>query len=368
MKGLCADCERRAWLLETLGVRLEFRARELDCLWSLLELSDSDLIDAVGGRRRDELREAYARWQSARQPSRSPIERICRHHPAYPSCLRGDSLAPATLGVRGGLDRLGASLERDVVAVVGTRRASDYGMELARKLARELAACGLTVAGGVGEGIASAVQGGVLEAGAMPLGVMGAGLEACSPACLQPLYRRVLEHGCAISEQALPARARPRGWWRVAGDRVLALLCQLTIVVEAGEHPRELACARVAWTRGKCVAAVPGRVTSEASRGTNALLMNGARMVRCAEDALEALYGMDGSRLERREGLSAGEQPALEPRLAEVLGEVGRGRDTLAKLASGDVEPDELALALAELELKGLLVRGDAGRYVVGGP
>lgn len=360
MRDVCSRCRRRAWLLDKLAVRLDFRTRDLTCFWSLLELSDGDLIDAVGGRRRAELHEAYDAWEDPDEQADRDLEWICRHHAAYPACLRGDALAPCALSVRGGVDRLRETLAGKVVAVVGTRRATDYGMELARELARGLASCGLTVAGGVGEGIACAVHTGVLEAGARPLGVMAGSPRSCSPAWCEPLYRRLVEKGCAISEHAPFWRPRARSWWNPAVDRTLALLSELTIVVEAGEHPRELACARVAWTRGKHVAAVPGRVTSPASKGTNGLLMNGARLVRNTQDALDTLYGLGTIR--------AGDQTiapaALEPPLAEVLAEVGRGKDTVARLAEGDTEPEQLALALAELELKGLLVRGDGGRYL----
>lgn len=363
MTGICPRCERRAWLLEKLGIRLDFRARDLTCLWSLLELSDRDLIDAVGGRRRAELHGSYERWQTNEEQTDRDVERICRHHTAYPACLRTDALAPHTLGVCGGLERLNEALTQKVVAIVGTRRATDYGMELAKELARGLASCGLTVASGVGEGIASSVQAGVLEAGVAPLGVMAGEPRHCLPKWCESLHRRVVAKGCAISEQVFSRHGRTRSWWSPAADRTLALLSELTIVVEAGEHPRELACARVAWTRGRHVAAIPGRVTSPASRGTNGLLMNGARLVRGTQDALDVLYGVGSPQA----GDQYNEPVALEPRLAKVLAQVGGGKDTLEKLTGCDIEPGQLALALAELELKGLLVRGDGGRYVPSG-
>lgn len=363
MKGICPQCERRAWLLEKLGMRLDFRARDLTCLWSLLELSDSDLIDAIGGGRRAELHRSYETWQTNEEQTDQDVERICRHHTAYPACLNNDALSPSTLAVCGGLDRLKDALAQKVVAVVGTRKATDYGMELARELARGLASCGLTVASGVGEGIASAAQAGVLEAGVAPLGVMTGGPRRCSPKWCEPLYRRVVAEGCAISEQVFLRHGRARSWWSPAADRTLALLSDLTIVVEAGEHPREFACARVAWTRGRHVAAIPGRVTSPASQGTNGLLMNGARLVRSAEDALDVLYGVGESQASDQYI----EPVSLEPRLAQVLAGVADGKDTVDKLTGGDTEPGQLALALAELELKGLLMRGDGGRYLPSG-
>lgn len=361
MTDVCSQCQRRGWLLDELAVRLDFRARDLTCFWSLLELSDRDLIDAVGGRRRAQLHDAYAAWEVTDERTDRNLERICRHHAAYPARLRSDALAPCALSVRGGLDRLNEMLAENVVAIVGTRRSTDYGMELARELARRLASCGLTVAGGVDEGIASAVQAGVLEAGAAPLGVMAASLRSCSPVWCEPLYRRIVDKGCAISEHAPSWRPRTRSWWRPAVDRTLALLADLAIVVEAGEHPCELACARVAWTRGKHVAAVPGRVTSPASKGSNDLLMHGARLVRSPGDVLDALYGVGGR---HTVGGKPIEPAILDPHLAGVLADVGRGKDTVTKLVQEDTELEQLALALAELEMKGLLVRGDGGRYV----
>jgi DNA processing protein len=360
VNGICPQCARRTWLLAELGVRLDFRARDLERFWSLLELPDRDLIEAVGGRRRAELHAGYDTWEPQQVPADESVESVCLHHPVYPAILREDALAPHTLSVRGGMRRLTDMLDEKVVAIVGTRRATDYGMELARELARGLAASGLTVASGLGEGISSAVQAGVLEARARPLSVIAGSLGRCSPAWCAPLYRRIVDKGCAISELQAPSRSRDRAWWQAASDRTLALLAQLTIVVEAGEHPRELACPRVARTRGREVAAVPGRVSSPASKGTNALLMGSARLIRDTQDALDVLYGV-GAHVA---GNPKRERPALEARLASVLERVGRGQDTVAKLTARGSQAGELALALAELELQGFLLRGDGGRYV----
>jgi len=364
VRGICAQCTRRTWLLGMLGVRLDFRARDLERLWSLLELADRCLIDAIGGRRRSGLHAAYEAWEpahiSAPAPANEYSEQLCLHHSAYPAILHGDTLAPHTLSVRGGMSRLEDMLKQKVVAIVGTRRATDYGMELARELARGLAASGLTVVSGFGEGIPSAVHAGVLEANARPLGVIAGEVAHCSPAWCAPLYRRIVDEGCAISEQVTSSGLRARTWWQAASIRTLALLAELTIVIEASEHPRELACARLAWTRGRDVAAIPGRVSSPASKGTNALLMQGARLIRDTQDALDALYGVgarDGVEQQLR-------PPALEPRLAKVLERVARGEDTVAKLSVRGTKSGELALALIELELRGLLVRGDGARYV----
>ncbi len=360
MKSVCPQCARRTWLLAKLGVRLDFRARDLDRFWSLLELSDRDLIEAIGGRRRADLHEAYEAWEPVPMPTDKSVESLCKHHPVYPSILRGDPLAPHTLYLQGGMERLTDMLNVKVVAIVGTRRPTDYGMEVARGLACGLAASGVTVASGFGEGIPSAVQAGVLEAHSKPLSVIAGNLTRCSPVWCTPLHRRVVGNGCAISELQPSPDQRIRAWWRPGSVRTLALLAQLTIVVEAGEHPRELACARVTSARGRDVAAVPGRVSSPASKGTNALLMNGGKLVRGIQDALDVLYGADA----RPVDVQVHKSQALGPRLARVLEQVSRGQDTLAKLTTRDAKPGDLALALTELELRGLLLRGDGARYL----
>jgi DNA processing protein len=360
MSGICQECARRAWLLAKLGSRLD---REIEChdqtdFWSVLELPDLELIDAITRNRRAELHTAYAEWQPAPRCRDEQPQALCRHHAAYPRSLREDALSPHSFELRGGVERLRGLLEEKVVAIVGTRRASDYGMQVARELARGLAASGITVASNFAEGIPSAALAGALEADGSPLAVMSAGVERCTPAWHAPLYRRVLESGCSVAESR--ASSRTRRWWSYASARTLGLLAQLVIVVEATDEPCDLACANVASSRARHVAAVPGRVSSLNSRGTNWLLMNGAQLVRGAQDALDVLYGV-GIYEATGQSFAA---PDLQPRLANVLELVGHGQDTLAKLAASGSRPDEVAATLTELELRGLLSRGDGGRYV----
>lgn len=358
MNSVCPQCARRAWLLTQLNVRLDYRARDPSRFWSILELPDLELIDAIGGRRRAELHAAHAEWKPALSADRQP-QAFCRHHAVYPPSLREDALAPHSLEVHGEIELLTGLVDRSIVAIVGTRRASDYGMEVARGLARGLAASGIVVASGLGEGIPSAVHAGALEANGRTLAVMTGSASHCTPAWCAPLYRRILGRGWSIGETHTSQRARC--WWQYASARTLALLAQLVIVVEATEEPWELACANVAWSRTKDVAAVPGRVSSPASRGTNFLLMNGATLVRGPQDALDVLYGLgvrDTSSTVHTESI------VLRPWVARVLERVGDGEDTVTKLTARGMPFGKVSVALAELELCGLLLRGDAGRYV----
>jgi DNA processing protein len=353
--GCCPSCARRRWLLGELSARLDFCARGRDRFWRLLELADVDLIEAIGGRRRASLHESWEQWEPPESGSGEDAQSICRHRRAYPVSLRENALAPHALNVRGGLTRFAEMSNETVVAIVGTRRATDYGMETARALARGLGVSGVTVAGGLSEGIALAAHSGALQAPGATFTVMASGLDRCSPAWCRAFYRRVIAEGCAISEA--PANLPLRPWGVLARARTLALLAQLVIVVEAEERPWELACARIAQQLGKPVAAVPGRLSSPASRGTHALLMSGAQLIRGPQDALDLLYGV---------GMRSVSEPTveIEPRLQSVLDLVGSGEDTLAKLATHASESGDIAQALVELELRGLLLRGDGGRYL----
>jgi DNA processing protein len=161
----------------------------------------------------------------------------------------------------------------------------------------------------------------------------------------------------------LPCGFRVQRWCYPARALAIAGLATLTIVVEADDDPLELLGAHAAQALGQTIAALPGRVTSPASRGTHKLLMEGARLVRGPADALDLLSTLTGPGIDDYKP-NPPEPPELEPRLRTVLEQVGAGNDTPSKLTSGADDEDETLLALTELELMGLLARGDGGRYV----
>jgi len=262
------------------------------------------------------------------------------------------------LSVVGGVERLRQLTAQPTVAIVGSSRATDYGMEMAKGLARGLAASGVTVTSALSDGIAVAAHAGALEVDGRTVAVMPGGLDVACQARRRSLYERVKREGCVVAE--LPCGCKPRRWGQAASERIIARLAGLTVVVEAQERPGELACARIAEALGRTVAAVPGRVTSPASSGTHVLLMEGARLVRGPADALELLCGPDSPA-----GVASSDRSVkLDPRLRTTLERVGAGRDTPDKLMGEGEESGDLLLALSELELMGLLARGDGGRYV----
>ena len=352
----CESCQRRSWLLSELSASLDYGARDGVRLMQLLELGDIELIKALGGRRRAELKARYAQFDADQICLADGVQALCRHDHRYPRALSGAG-APPMLNVAGGITRLSELTAGPVVAIAGSQRASDYGVEMANGLARGLAVSGVTVTSGLADGISVAAHAGALEARCGSLAVIPGSLDSGRPAKRRSLFERVTQSGCAVAE--LPCGSTARRWGRPASERIVASLASVTVLVEAEEVGHELLGARLAMARGKTVAAVPGRVTSPLSRGPHALLIAGAHLVREPADVLELLY----VRSPAGEGsVSAG--PELEPRLRSVLDSVGEGRDTPDKLTASRKDTTEVLLALTELELMGLLGRGDGGRYV----
>ncbi len=277
--------------------------------------------------------------------------------PEYPPLLRETADPPPVLVARG--RELGAG---PAVAVVGSRRATRAGLEAARVLAGGLARAGVTVVSGFARGIDAAAHAAALDAGGTTWAVLGCGADVCYPAGQAALLDRVLGSGTVLSEW--PLGTEPLPFHFPVRNRIIAGLSRMAVVVEAAERSGSLITARCAAEAGRDVGAVPGPVASPVSAGTNALLKDGAILVRDAADVLAELPGEDRSRL----GLAgtAGVRPAapragaapegLDPDAAAVWSALDpreeRDADLLAE-ASG-LPADRLSAALVLLELRGL--------------
>jgi DNA processing protein len=359
----CTACLRRSWLLAQLGPVLDYAARDCGRMMDLLALEDADLVQALGGSRREELEQRYARAARSTIAAAEGTQPICRHDRAYPAGL-AFAAAPHALHVMGGAGRLQQLTQAPGAAMAGSRRASDYGVEVARSLARGLAASGVTVAVALADGVSLAALAGALETSGRAICVVSSGLGVPPAATHRASLRALARRGCAVSE--LPPDARARRCGLLAGARIVVGLAGLVIVVEAETHARDLAAARLGRALGRQVAAVPGRVTSPLAAGPNGLLQEGAALIGGAADAVELLSGGDASAITRWPGDDVADDPLarLAPRLRRVLARVGAGRDTPEKLVAEGSRLAEVLLALSELELLGLLARGDGARYV----
>lgn len=352
MKPACGECLRRASLLSALAGHLDAVRGRID---EVLALDDHELIAAVGGRRRRALEEQLFQMRSV--PVQAGLELLCRCHPSYPVRLLELPSAPAVLFIAGELERFLAAVHEEPVAIVGARRATTYGLETARSLARGLAAAGLTVVSGMAVGIDASAHEGALSAGGPAVAVLPGPADDPYPRSRRSLYRQLTSAGAAISE--LPPGTPVRRWTFLARNRIIAALSAATVVVEAADRSGALLTAAFARRLGRPVGAVPGRVTTPQAAGANGLLSEGARIVRGAQDVLDLLYGV-GAR-----NVAAEHRPELTPAAAALLRAIAGGRDSADSLAATEAAPGRTLATLAWLELSGYVRREPGGRFAV---
>jgi DNA processing protein len=267
----------------------------------------------------------------------------------FPVPLTDDLEPPAVLFARGDLQ----ALEGPRIAIVGTRRCTLYGREVAHDLGRDLAGAGVRVVSGLALGIDGAAHSGALEAaGGPPVGVVGNGLDVAYPRRHAQLYERIGSAGLLLSEH--PLGTKPRSWAFPARNRIVAALAHAVVVVECHARGGSLYTVEEAVRRDVEVFAVPGSVRSPASVGTNQLLHEGHGPVRDAADVLVHL------------GLSVAQRRAVDP---------DEGFDAGAGVASGGSEagspgrrpppaglgPVLDALGWEEASLEQLLLRSGLG-------
>jgi len=368
----CDECLRRTALIAALAQWLDVEWRRRSAPAGVLSLPDEALVALDGSGR---VARAHARFSAPRARERidaAALTAICRCNERYPERLRELADPPAVLHVAG---RLAALEETATVAIVGARRGTAYGLEVARSLGRGLAAAGVPVVSGMAMGVDSAAHVGALEhapPGAYrdsprpgertlgpPVAVLAGGADVAYPASRRRLHARIVERGCVVSE--LPPGFTAFRWCFVARNRIIAGLAALTVVVEATERSGSLTTADFAEQLGRAVGAVPGPVTSRFSSGTNSLLAAGAAVVRDTRDVLDQLLGPSDRR--------AADPPAppavpIEPRLRQLLDAIERGHGSLAELTSDAAATHQVLQDLTDLELRGLVRREFGGRYV----
>jgi DNA processing protein len=364
-RPVCPDCARRSWLVARLAGHLERHRAERRAIREVLALSDERLIAALGGALRGEItrewRAVPATALARRWTSAEDRDAVCRHDAAYPTALHDLPDPPAVLHLHG--DRPAAALARllgagaRAVAIVGARRASADGREVARLLGRGLSAAGVTVVSGMALGIDAAAHEGALEAGGATVAVLACGPERPYPPSRRRLHERLADGALVVSE--LPPGTPPYRWAFPARNRIIAALSAMTVVVEAAERSGSLITAEIAADLGRDVGAAPGSPQSWHSAGANALLRDGARVVRGPRDVLDDVLGTDAVHPAGAPDALAG----LEPRLRDLLAAIDRGADTVGHHAA-DPAGARLVLAdLTELELLGLVERRPGGRY-----
>jgi DNA processing protein len=247
-----------------------------------------DHADVLSESARTALRTGAARRRAEVERDRAEargLRVVGSDEPEYPSWLARTHDPPLILFVQGTLAK---DEGEGAVAVVGSRAASPLGLAFARALSRDLAEAGVTVVSGLARGVDAAAHRGALEAGGRTVAVLGSGLGRVYPPENQALAGRIAGSGGVVVSE-FPLDAAPWKGNFPRRNRVIAGWGRAAVVVEAGDRSGALITARYALEEGRDVMAVPGHPTWSGAAGTNALLRDGAVMVREAGDVLEEI-------------------------------------------------------------------------------
>lgn len=355
----CHECLRRSRLLAHLAPYIEKIAAGAPGRRSpeLLRLDNEDLAAVAAPQAAAEILARIAGVPEARmrdELAAAECWACCRHDPLFPVGLIDAADAPWALFGRGDAALLPRLVPDGAVTVVGSRRASSYGREVARGLGGELATAGLVVVSGLAFGIDACAHRGAIDSG-LTVAVLGCGANVAYPAAHRSLWRRIGERGLVLSE--LPPGSGVWRWSFPARNRIMAALSGMTVVVEAAERSGSLITADLAADLGRDLGAVPGPVGSRLSAGPNNLLAGGACLVRDAQDVLDAMLGPGVRRIERT-------GPSLETAQRSVLESLELGAETCDAVATDlELGGGEVAALLADLESLGYVTCSMVGVY-----
>jgi DNA processing protein len=283
------------------------------------------------------------------------IDLLVRGTPAYPAALAAIPDPPQLLYCWGSL----TDADRKAVALVGSRSSTTYGRRAAERLAGGLVRAGWTVVSGLARGIDAAAHRGAIDAGGRTLAVLAGGLGRIYPPEHAELARDVRQSGALLSESSL--NQEPMAGLFPSRNRIISGLSQAVVIVEAAERSGALITARWAAEQGRPVFAVPGPIDSEASGGSNALIRQGAVLVRGVDDILEELEGIPGK---KDQPPAAAPPPELDPvhrRIWDCLAEGPKHLDEMVQQL--DLPVPQLSGALMMLEMKKLVRRLPGNRY-----
>jgi|LSQX01.1.fsa_nt_gb DNA processing protein len=275
----------------------------------------------------------------------------------YPQLLAEAEGAPPLLFVQGSL----LPADRQAVAIVGTRKCTSYGRQVARRIAGDLARRGFTIVSGMADGIDGEAHVGALEAGGRTVAIMASGPDITYPRSHRELRQRIAVQGAVVTEYALgtePLRQR-----FPARNRIISGMSLGVVVVEAPIASGAMITARHAAEQGRDVFAVPGSVDSPTSHGCHALIKDGVRLVETAEDIVEGLNIMLEAVPTRSS--TTRELPTLSSDEAAVLGVLSFEPKIVDQIAESAKSPVAAVNAvLMMLEMKGLVRRFPGNAYV----
>jgi len=299
---------------------------------------------------------------------------LCWDNDDYPVLLRRIDSPPAALFVDGDP----GCLWQPQIAVIGTRNPTAGGLDHARDFASTLARQGITITSGLASGIDSAAHTAALDAGAMTIAVNGTGLDIVYPASSRAVARRIRSQGAMISE--LPLGSAPKRQHFPSRNRIISGLSLAVLVIEAGLNSGTLITARKAAEQGRDVFALPGSLHNPMAKGCHRLIREGARLIETTADIMQELGPLATElQMEIRQRLDQAESPDVAAEKPErsgknlledsdygavwdVLGYDPKGVDAI--IEQSGLSAREVSSILLMMELKGLVIKHDSGRFL----
>lgn len=275
----------------------------------------------------------------------------------YPESLRHIDDPPAMLYVRGNF----TPQDNRALCIVGTRRATKYGQDVTYRMAKELAANGITIVSGLALGVDTQAHLGALDGGGRTIAVMGTGINKVYPESNLPLARRIITHGAVITEY--PIGMNPLGQNFPRRNRIMSGLTLGVLVAEAGETSGALITARTAAEQGRDVFAIPSNIFNPEGRGVNRLIQDGAKLVMSVQDILEEVdstYEWVETRTQTEKVVPADDNEAA---LLAILGHDPIHIDDLVRLSQLPIATVSSTLTL--MELKGLALNVGNMQYTL---
>jgi DNA processing protein len=296
---------------------------------------------------------------------RAGVRLLALGSPDYPAALAEIHDPPHLLFLRGSLQ----ASDANAIAIVGSRHCTSYGKKMAERLAADLARAGCTVVSGLARGIDGAAHRAALDAGGRTIAVLAGGLSSIYPPEHSELAEAITGAGALVTESSMQQQPLPNTF--PPRNRIISGLSRAVVLVEAAERSGALITAEHAAEQGRIAMAVPGPVDQPASAGTNALIRQGAILVRGVDDILEELQGMARSTADRGQKSQASLFPAERPapsgldatqlRLWEFLAGQPRHLDEMVQQLGLSVA--QLSGLLLGLEMKRIVRRLPGNRY-----
>jgi DNA processing protein len=303
------------------------------------DLKKANEIGPVLARRISSAKESFSITRERRLMRDRGVRVVTLFEEGYPELLKNIYDPPIVLYIKGGLERG----DRTAVAMVGSRKASYYGIETCTKLSRSLSGSGITVVSGLARGIDSAAHKGALMAGGRTIAVLGNGLASIYPPENAKLSDRIALSGAVVTE--FPMESPPLAMNFPVRNRIISGLSLGVVVVEAAARSGSLITADLALEEGREVFAVPGRAGSATSKGAHGLIKKGAKLVDRAEDIIEEL-----NIVAVPQNGGTGELEGEEKRIYDILSEGPEQIDAIAD--KSDMPAGKVSRILTKLEIK----------------